>query len=115
MRHSLCRIGIICRLSLVARNVTLCGNGEIECCTRLNFIFLVEKGSRIGLSADAHAQRIHSLSLHGLGRKNRGLKRLAYLWCGNSWNNQLLPAPLSMLPYGFVVRSDIDVLLPWKG
>ena len=54
VRCSLCRIGIICRLSQVLCNVTLCGNGEIEYCMRSNFLFRVEKGIRIGLSYQLH-------------------------------------------------------------
>ena len=77
MRYIMCRTGIVCRLFMVACNVTFCGNGEIECCTRLNFLFRVEKGSQIGLSVDAFAQRLRCLTLCGLGRENRGLKRLA--------------------------------------
>ena len=112
VRCSLCRIGIICRLSQVLCNVTLCGNGEIEYCMRSNFLFRVDKGSRIGLSADTHAQGLRRLSLFGLGRENRGLKQLAYLWCGTSWNTQMMPVLLSVLLEGFVVKSELVVWLP---
>ena len=70
MRRSLCRIGIICRLSLVTCDAMLCVNDEIEYCARLDFLFRVEKGIMIGLSEDTCAQRLCRLSLCGLGREN---------------------------------------------
>ena len=115
VRHSLHRIRIIHRLSLVVCNVTLCRNGEIEYSTHLIFLFRVEKGIWIGLSADIHSQTLRRLSSYGLGRENRGLERLIYLWCGTFENNQLFPALLSVLLYGIVVIIETVVWYPGRG